>query len=111
MQLRRRVGKVALRRALNDQASKTRRAHACGLAKKWWARRDGTASRVDDAVFARLCPPYGVLPQAGVDLVQRGRARTQVLFAQRIERGRDRVEMLVQILGFALDVEQPGDEL
>jgi len=51
------------------------------------------------------------LPQARIDLVERGRAGAQVLFAQRIERLLHRREVVVQILGVGLDVEQAGDDL
>src|SRR3984957_20758204 len=62
-------------------------------------------------VFVGTQPPADLaqrrrrLPQAGVDLVQRGRARTQRLFAERVERRFDGVEMGVQILGLRIDIQ------
>src|SRR5580692_10289892 len=51
------------------------------------------------------------LAQAGVDLVQRGRARTQRLLVKLVERRIHRAEMGVQIFRLRIDVEQAGDDL
>jgi len=52
-----------------------------------------------------------LLPQAGVDLFQRRRTRTQLLLGERVERRVDRVEMLVQVFRLAIDIEQSGHHL
>src|SRR5712671_2028570 len=56
-------------------------------------------------------PTKADLPQRGVDLLQRGRARAQLLLGERVERRVDRVEVLVQVFGLVVDVEQAGDNL
>ena len=47
-------------------------------------------------------------PQAGVDLLQRGRAGAQLLLGECVERPVHRVEMKVQILGLVVDEEKAG---
>src|SRR3954471_14510644 len=49
--------------------------------------------------------------QAGVDLVERGLAGAEVLFAERIERRVDRPQMAVEVIRFAFDIQQAGDDL
>src|SRR3984885_1824490 len=53
----------------------------------------------------------GNLAQGCVDLVERGGARTEGLFVERIERRRHRVEMAVQVFRLRIDVKQAGDDL
>src|SRR5215813_3315422 len=52
-----------------------------------------------------------LLPEAGVDLLERRRARAQLLLGQRVERRLHGVEMGMQVLGIAVDVEEPGHDL
>src|SRR5215472_16530202 len=51
------------------------------------------------------------LAQAGVDPLERRRAGAEVGRVERIERGLDRIEMVVQVLGRRIDIEQAGDDL
>jgi hypothetical protein len=52
-----------------------------------------------------------LLPQPRVDLLQRGRARTNLILGEPIERRVASVEVAVQILGLGIEVEHSGDEL
>src|SRR5262252_4386360 len=52
-----------------------------------------------------------ILPQRGVDLLERSLARAQLLLGERVERRCDRVEMPVQVLGIGLDIDEAGDDL
>src|SRR6516165_5296506 len=51
------------------------------------------------------------LSQARVDFVECRRARAKVGFRQGVEGHVDGVEVPMQILGLALDIEKPGDHL
>ena len=51
------------------------------------------------------------LPQAGVDRVERLRARDQVRPAKFVQRRGDRVQRVVQVAGLGIDIEQAGDDL
>src|SRR5262249_3353262 len=80
--------------------------------------RTGMACLVVCDLRARRCyPDLGCnarfLPgsaQAGVDPLERRRARAEVGRVQRVERRRDRIEMVVQVLGRRVDIEQAGDD-
>ncbi len=63
---------------------------------------------------ALRCAPHheaGVLAQTRVELVERRRARAQLLLAERVERRVDGREVCVQIVRIAVHIEQPGDDL
>ena len=82
-------------------------------------REDGSAEVDAGSGQEAIATKPGLPPQtadfaataSGVDLLERGRARAQLLLVERVERRSDRVEIVVQVLGLALDVEQAGDDL
>src|SRR5690349_19481057 len=49
--------------------------------------------------------------EAGVDPLQRRRARAELLLAERVERRRHRVEVAVEVFRLLVDIEKPGDHL
>src|SRR5437764_1214531 len=51
------------------------------------------------------------LPQARVEPLERRRTGAKLLLSQRIERRVDGRKMVMQVVGIAVDVEEPGDDL
>src|SRR5262245_4180378 len=65
--LRRRVGKGAQTLRHQHMKQRERAVPTIFCEAAWWARRDRIAMRVESALPARLCPPYGAhAPTHGV---------------------------------------------
>src|SRR3982074_366910 len=56
-----------------------------------------------------LCGHRSAPPR--VEPLERRRTGAKLLLSQRIERRVDRRKMVVQVVGIAVDIEQPGDDL
>src|SRR5512144_905269 len=82
------------------------------------SRRASMARGADPIARGGVCPwrlfirrETVRLPQACVELLECRLAGTQLLFAERVERGLDGAQVCVQVFRILLDIEQAGDDL